>query len=64
MIVSPDSARSHPGPLAEHGREALGLGADPLVDQLAPLSQDTDLTVLRVDLDANMSLNGLSSPRR
>jgi hypothetical protein len=29
-----------PGPLAEHGREARGLGADPLLDQLAPFHQD------------------------
>jgi hypothetical protein len=27
---------ARPGPLREHGREALGLGADPLLDQLAP----------------------------
>jgi hypothetical protein len=39
---------------AEHGREALRLRADPLLDQLAPLSQDTDLTFLLVEVDANM----------
>ena len=30
---------------AEHGREALRLGADPLREQLASLSQDADLTL-------------------
>src|SRR6266545_8192107 len=42
------------GPVAEYGREALGLRADPLLDQLAPFGQDTDLTFLLVDVNANM----------
>jgi hypothetical protein len=42
------------GSLAEHRREAFGLGADPLLDQLAPVSQHTNLTFLLVDVDANM----------
>jgi len=32
-----------PGPPAEHGREALGLGPDPLLDQLAPLGQNIQI---------------------
>ena len=28
-----------PGPIPEHRCEALGLGADPLLDQLAPLAR-------------------------
>ncbi len=43
-----------PGPLAEHRGEALGLGADALLHQFAPLGQDTDLTFSLVDVDANM----------
>lgn len=39
---------------AEHGREALRLGADLLREQLASLSQDADLTFLRVHVNANM----------
>lgn len=42
------------GPLAELRGEPLGLGADPLLHQLAPLDQDTDLAFLLVDVDANM----------
>jgi hypothetical protein len=42
------------GPIAERGREALGLGADPLFDQLAAIGQDSDQTFLLVDIDANI----------
>jgi hypothetical protein len=34
--------------------EALGLGANPPLDQLAPLGEDADLAFLLVDVDANM----------
>ncbi len=54
---------ARPGPRAEHHREALGLGADPLLDQLAPLGQDTDLTFPLVHVDANMVHGWLSSLR-
>ena len=50
---------ARPGPLAEHGGEALGLGADALLPQFAALGHDTDLTVPLVDVDANM-LHGWS----
>ena len=43
-----------PGPRAKHRREALGLGADALLDQFASLGQDADLTFPLVDVDANM----------
>jgi len=43
-----------PGPAAKHRREAVGLGADALLDQFAPLGQDTDLTFPLVHVDANM----------
>ncbi len=43
-----------PGPRAEHGGEPRGLGADPLLEQFAPLRQDADLTFLLVHVDANM----------
>src|SRR5262245_31084197 len=43
-----------PGALAEDGREALGLGADALLDQFATLGEDADLTSPLVDVDANM----------
>jgi len=42
------------GSIAEHGREALWLGADPLLDQLAGLGEDADLAFLLVHIDANM----------
>src|SRR5262245_56825473 len=42
------------GSLAEHGSEALGLRADALLDQFAPLGQHTDLTFPLVHVDANM----------
>ena len=45
---------ARPGPLAEHGGDALRLGADPLLDELTPLSQHANLTFLLVDVDANM----------
>src|SRR5262249_47308883 len=45
---------ARPGSPTEHGGEALGLGADALLDQFAPLGQDTDLTSPLVDVDANM----------
>jgi len=46
----------HPGagPGAEHGREALGLGADAPLDDLAPIRKDVDLAVPLVHVDANM----------
>jgi hypothetical protein len=46
----------HPGagPGPEHGGEALGLGADPLLDDLAPLGEDVDLAFPLVHVDANM----------
>jgi len=40
--------------IAEHCREALALGPDPLLDELAPFGQDTDLAFPLVDVDANM----------
>ena len=42
------------GPGAEHGGEALGLGADALLDDLAPLGEDVDLAFPLVHVDANM----------
>jgi hypothetical protein len=42
------------GPGAEHGREALRLGADALLDDLTPLGEDVDLTFPLVHVDANM----------
>ena len=48
------STAFNPGPIAEHGREARELSADPPLDQLASLGQETDLAVLLVDIDANM----------
>ena len=53
-----------PGAIAEHRREALGLRADTLLNQLAPLGEDTDLTFPFVDIDAIWSMAGLSSLRR
>ncbi|MBI1726983.1 MAG: hypothetical protein HYR50_06925 [Candidatus Rokubacteria bacterium] len=38
----------------ENGIEALGLGANPLLEQLAPLGRGTDLAFLLVGVDANM----------
>jgi hypothetical protein len=43
-----------PGPRAEHGGETRGLGADPLLEQLASLRQDADLPFLLVHVNANM----------
>src|SRR6266850_2524262 len=43
---------ARPGP--EHGREALGLGADAPLDDLTPLGEDVDLTFPLVHIDANM----------
>lgn len=40
------------------------MAASLTLDQLAPLSQDTDLAFLLVDVDAMWSMAGLSSPRR
>jgi len=42
------------GPDPEHGREALGLGADELFDDLASLGEDVDLAIPLVHADANM----------
>ena len=44
-----------PGPRAEHGGETLRFGADPLLEQLAPVRQDADLTFLLVHVDAYMA---------
>ena len=43
-----------PRATAEHGREARGLRADPPLDQLSALGEDTELAVPLVDVDANM----------
>src|SRR5262249_18018175 len=45
---------ARPGARAEHGREALGLGADAPLDQFAALGEDADVTFPLVDVDANM----------
>src|SRR3972149_2369046 len=42
------------GPGAEHGGEALGLGPDPLLDDLTPPGEDVDLAFPLVHVDANM----------
>ena len=42
------------GPGPEHGGEALGLGADALLDHLTPLGEDVDLAFPLVHVDANM----------
>src|SRR5947207_11796397 len=49
-------ARGWPG--AEHGREALGLGADALLDDLTALGEHVDLAFPLVHVDANMSMAG------
>ena len=43
-----------PGPGAEHGGEALGLGADALLDDLTALGEEVDLAFPLVHVDANM----------
>jgi hypothetical protein len=43
-----------PGPIPEHGGEALRLAAHPAFDQLAGLREDADLAFLYVDVHANM----------
>ena len=43
-----------PGPGAEHGGEALRLGADALLDDLTALGEDVDLAFPLVHVDANM----------
>ncbi len=43
-----------PGPIAEHRREARGLGVDPPLDQLALLGEDADLAFLLMHVHANM----------
>src|SRR6266481_9585705 len=50
-----------PWPGAEHGREALGLGADAPLDNLTALGEDIDLAFLLVHVDANM-VHGWSLP--
>ena len=42
--------------LSEHGREALRLRPDPLLDQFPALGQGADLAFSLVDVDANMIL--------
>src|SRR2546425_11318136 len=42
------------GPGAEHSGEALGLGADALLDDLTALGEDVDLAFPLVHVDANM----------
>src|SRR5262245_15853655 len=42
------------GPGTEHDGEALGLGADALLDDLPALGEDVDLTFPLVHVDANM----------
>ena len=46
----------HPGagPAPEHGGEALGLGADPRLDDLTLLGEDVNLAFPLVDIDVNM----------
>src|SRR3989454_5637462 len=41
------------GPGAEHGGEALGLGADAPLDDLTALGEDVDLAFLLVHVEAN-----------
>jgi hypothetical protein len=53
-----------PGLLSEHGRDALRLEADLLLDQFAPVGQDADLAGLLVDAMPICSMAGLSPPRR
>jgi len=43
-----------PGPIPEHGGEALRLAAHPAFDQFASLREDADLAFLQVDVHANM----------
>jgi len=45
---------ARPGALAQDRREALGLGADALLDQFASLGEDADLAFPLVDVNANM----------
>src|SRR5262249_43051158 len=48
--------------LTEHRREALGLRADTLLNQLAPLGEDTDLTFPFVDINAISESAGRVKP--
>jgi len=42
------------GPSCEHGGEAGRVGSDPLLDDLSPLGEDTDLAFPLVHVDANL----------